>query len=547
MSLPKDRLQSSLFQVGTVAAGLFQRGRQRRYLLLREHVMPALEEERERLEGMYCAENGRPAVDPVLLAKVTLLQYLERLPDRQAAEAVVLNLGWKLALGLEVEDEGFHPTTLVAFRNRLVEAELIDVLFGAVLTALREAGLVRGHSKQRLDSTHIVGVVAWMSRLQCVRETLRLTLQRLAGYAVEGEEVAWDVVRERYCETKLDWKEQDKETLHQKLVQAGEDTHQLLQWWDRQTGEWPEKVTAQWALLRRVFGEQFEVVDGAVEARDKTLSGNVINPHDADAQWSTKDSDKKTQWIGFKAQVAESVPEDPTPKPKGEPTEQFVTEMTTTEATASDIDGMGRLLEAQEGRQGERPSEIIVDSGYISDDTLHEAQEEGRELLGPARPSPDHHHGFPSEEFDVDIANRKAICPAGKTNTQCSHIRESSGKESFRFEWSYHCDDCPLKKDCTESKSGRRQLTVGIYHDLLQARRREMETDEFKQRMRQRAAVEGTHSEMKRMYGFGRSRYRGLTKTALANYCIGAACNASRWVRRILWETDQEALKPAPA
>jgi hypothetical protein len=44
--------------------------------------------------GMY-AEEGRPAVNPVVLALVSVFQFLEKLPDRAAAEAAVMRLDWK--------------------------------------------------------------------------------------------------------------------------------------------------------------------------------------------------------------------------------------------------------------------------------------------------------------------------------------------------------------------------------------------------------------------------------------------------------------------
>ena len=42
-----------------------------------------------------------------------IFQFLERVPDRQAAELEKFHLGWKLALYLKLGAEGFHPTTLV--------------------------------------------------------------------------------------------------------------------------------------------------------------------------------------------------------------------------------------------------------------------------------------------------------------------------------------------------------------------------------------------------------------------------------------------------
>ena len=50
--------------------------------------------------GMY-AEEGRPGVNGVVLALITVFQFLEKLPDRAAARMAVLRLDWKYALRQE--------------------------------------------------------------------------------------------------------------------------------------------------------------------------------------------------------------------------------------------------------------------------------------------------------------------------------------------------------------------------------------------------------------------------------------------------------------
>ncbi len=39
---------------------------------------------REKLAACYCEENGRPGIEPVLLLGISVLQFLERAPDREA-------------------------------------------------------------------------------------------------------------------------------------------------------------------------------------------------------------------------------------------------------------------------------------------------------------------------------------------------------------------------------------------------------------------------------------------------------------------------------
>ena len=109
------------------------------------------------------------------------------------------------------------------------------------------------------------------------------------------------------------------------------------------------------------------------------------------------------------------------------------------------------------------------------------------------------------------------------------------GSAYLRFEWGSLCDCCPLQKQCTKRQDGRRHLTVGLHHDLLQQRRRQMHTEAFKLKMHRRNAIEGSISEFTRQ-GARRTRYTGLAKTTLANYLQGAAVNTNRWVQLLQWQ-----------
>ena len=106
---------------------------------------------------------------------------MEKVSDRRAAEQVAYHLGWKYALDLELPYEGFHPTVLVYFRDRLEEKKAERVIFDGIVDLLIELGLIKRAGKQRIDSTHILGYVKEMSRLECAVETLRLALEELAG------------------------------------------------------------------------------------------------------------------------------------------------------------------------------------------------------------------------------------------------------------------------------------------------------------------------------------------------------------------------------
>ncbi len=53
---------------------------------------------------------GHPSVPAEVIATVMVLQALEGLSDREAVSALRRDIAWKVAFGLRLDDEGFHPT-----------------------------------------------------------------------------------------------------------------------------------------------------------------------------------------------------------------------------------------------------------------------------------------------------------------------------------------------------------------------------------------------------------------------------------------------------
>lgn len=540
MSLPDYDTQRSFFEADQLYQGLFDRhpGAER-FTFFSKHVLPQLQTLRPKLEAMYCVDNGRPGEEPVLLLGTLLLQFMERKPDRQATECCVFDLRWKLALGMEADAEGFHPTTLVKFRQRLIKHGLEDIGFDAALDAMRQAGYLGSKCKrQRVDSSHVVGLVSRMSRLENVRETIRLTLESIQKQPTFTHTPLWQEWCERYVDSKPDFRV-DKAELQKRLQRAGQDAATILAW-----AEAPSQVYAELKavkLLKRVFEENFEMnkEDQSCSPHRTQPAGAVKNPHDPQAQWSSKSTIKGKEWVGYKVQVGETV--SPNRCEKSEPTPNVITAVVTQKATASDKAALPEVEEHWENKEVEKPDVLFVDGGYTSGHELARAQEEERELMGPMAASPSKDGRYSVESFDVSVEERKATCPAGHKNAHCSKLTEKkTGDIEYRIEFSRKdCEPCPLKEKCVATHHNHRTIVVQEHHTLMQARRREQQSDIFKKEMEQRNGIEGTISELVRAHGMRRSRYRGEAKTRLQNYMIGAACNIRRWFTRIDWENNK--------
>jgi transposase len=549
MSLPDFSTQGSLFSTAALGASLFPEDD--RYRLFAQLVYPCLVRVRPTLEKAYSPDTGRTAIEPVFLLGVCLLQYVDGIPDRQAVDWLRYHAGWNFALNRQLGDDRFHPSTLSRFRERLEAHGLAALGFQAILDGLVEAGLVRRNARQRLDSTQVFGLVSKMSRVEGLRQTLRLALEELAeGVEVQARPEQWPLWWTLYVESQLDYRA-SREVLGSKMAEAGAAAAQILAWLKQH----PQLAAGEQArLLARVFEEQFVLEAGEFRPRGKgeLESGRVQNPLDPEATYGVKQQGGEAKsHVGYKAQVAETVVERQLKA--GEPTSNFITAIAIQPAHHSDEAGAEVIAQAQASLGLEPPPVLYVDGAYVSAAKLVEAAHQGRELIGPVQAAPRQYPDqFTMENFQVEVERLSATCPAGKPHDRCNRVVGGKYPGQYRFEWKQStCAACELRERCLGKGLGHKTIVVGEHHSALQARRLEQKTEPFRQRLHHRAAIEGTQSELVRAHGLRRARYRGLAMVQLQAWLTGAACNLKRWLRRVAWGircayTPAEAATAAP-
>ena len=247
-----------------VARAAFPKGNP--YLRLRDELGPVFRD--ADFADLY-PRRGQPALPPWKLALVTVMQFAEDLSDRQAADAVRGRIDWKYALGLELDDPGFHFSALSEFRGRLTAAGAQRLLLDEMLEACKDRGLLKARARQRTDSTHVLAATRDLNRLELVGETLRATLNALATVAPEWlrQRVPpewFDRHAARVEETRLP-KGQEARYAHAEVI--GGDGYRLLEALRRDAAAaWLWQVPAV-EVLRRVWLTQFYLDDGRVRWR----------------------------------------------------------------------------------------------------------------------------------------------------------------------------------------------------------------------------------------------------------------------------------------
>jgi transposase len=134
----------------------------------------------------YSERQGRPSIPPSLLAKVLLLAYRDGLCDERAMEALRFDLRWKVALDLPIDHPGFHPTSLVRFRARLLLFGKERLVFERSLELASELGLIEGEAEQIVDSTPMLGAAAVQDTATLVRSGVRKLLDAVKATDAEA-------------------------------------------------------------------------------------------------------------------------------------------------------------------------------------------------------------------------------------------------------------------------------------------------------------------------------------------------------------------------
>ncbi len=443
-------------------------------------------------------QNGRPVEAPWRLAFITVVQFIEGLPDRQAADAVRGRIDLKYALGLELTDPGFDFTILSDFRTRLLEGGAEQVLLDAMLAAFKEQGWLKQRQRQRTDSTHVLAKVRAINRLMCTGSAMRFALNSVAvvagGWLLALSPPEWlDRYGHRIEESRLPQSQEERQAVAELIGRDG--SNLLAAIYAADAPAWLREIPAV-QILRRIWIQNYVWIEGQLHWRsneDLPPGKQFINsPYDQEARYGKK---RETRWTGYKVHITETCEEE---------NPHLITHVTTTAATTTD-EAMTETIHAELQQTGLTPSQHLLDSGYITAPILVSSQRQyGIEVIGPARGDvkwqANTEQGIDASQFLIDWDHQQAICPQGQRSISWTPAIDHRKNEVIKIKFSTtDCGICPQLTHCTrsEKKYKRRTITVRpqAQHEALQAARRRQKTPAFAKQYALREGIEATISE----------------------------------------------------
>jgi hypothetical protein len=526
-----------------------------------DHLFPD-----EMFSDLFC-ERGRRSVPPSVVAVVMVLQRLEGLSDREAAERYAFDARWRYAAGVGGYDCGgwasFAHTVLVDMRARLDRSEKPRRIFEVTVEAAKRAGLVG--AKRVLDSTPLYDAVATMDTITLMRSAVRGLLKvaderlgaELRSVMKSGDDYASS------AKPQIDW--DDQAARDALIASRARDAYASL---DLLEGRHlaPE-VTEAAELLATVVGQDLEETsDGSFAIARRVAKDRVISTVDPEARHGHKTSARG--FDGYKGHISL------------DPDSEVITATTVTAGNEGDAGAAVQLVEdlvsparppeatgTRPGRGGDRkghkakaqaaqaakaaaraalraakakarkakaareqanqaravPS-VYGDAAYGSGELLRHLAGAGIDARVKVQPPVAAGGMFTKDRFVIDLTAGTVTCPASIT-VPINKGPTGDGTAYFRDA----CAGCSLRQACTNAAGGR-TVAVNRHEDLLAAQRERCTDPQFAADYKAtRPKVERKLAHlMRRRHGGRRARVRGRRKVDADFNLLAAAQNLAR-------------------
>jgi hypothetical protein len=470
-----------------------------RYVLL--ELMPV-----DALRQHFHPTLGRPTRELYSMAGLILLMEAFDWTKEQAVNAYCLYTDVQFALNLEPVAHDLSVRTLERYLQYFEQDELSQQVMHRVTTTLVQR-LDLKIDQQRLDSTHVFSDMYQLGRTRLLGVAIKRFLTAVRRHDPAAYASLPEALRQRYTPSEHQLfgdttKAKDQEARRLLRQQVAEDLHQLL----RLFADQPAHANrSSYQAMERIFYEQCEVQEEKVIVKDKTGGTVMQNPSDPDA---TYDGHKGA---GYQAQVTETC------HPDNEA--QLITCVLPQTAAEPDGAAVAPVLEDLKA-SGLLPEELLADTQYPDDENVQLAESYGVELVGPvpgAEPS-----GWPDDltidDFVIDETTEQVTCcPDG--HAPVSSVPHPASGRTHTTMPARACGPCAFRHQCPVQE---RQDGYHLEHTAKQrrmaARRREQQTEVFRERYRRRSGIESTNSGLKRRMGLGRLRVRGRPRVFQAIY-----------------------------
>ena len=437
----------------------------------------------ELVEESYCEDNGRPSLDPVILIKLPILQYMFGIRSmRQTIREIEVNNAYRWFLGLGLHDKVPHFSTFGKnYVRRFEGTDLFEKIFQQILSECVKAGLV-DESVVFVDSTHV------KARANSKKYVDEVVEEHALWYE---QQLMEEIQKDREAHGKKPLKEETSE----------EDS-------DNNNDETPKGGA----------GKPNPNTSKKKQKRRKNEKHVKKSTSDPESGWFRKGEHKNV--FAYSVQTACD-------------SHGIVLGYSVNPGNEND----GRTFESLYEKIKDLDTEIVVgDSAYKTPAIAKLLHDDGKELLSTYSRPKTKEGFFKKYEYVYDEYYDCYICPNDQILKYSTTNRD--GYREYKSDPCI-CASCPYREKCTESKNCTKVVTRHIWESELERVEEQRYTEGTMEYYEQRKeTIERVFAMAKELHGFRYTQEYGKAhmeiKAALTFTCI----NLKKLAKK-LWKTPR--------
>ena len=408
----------------------------------------------EYVEELYCADNGRPSVDPVVLIKMVIIQHLFGIPSlRRTAAEIEVNVAYRWFLGYSLQEEIPHFSTIsYAFHHRF-DIDTVNAIFYWILSEIESAGYLNTKAVF-IDGTHI-------------KANANVKKQIKAEIPVAAKRYADELAKE----VNLDRESHDKKPFD-----------------DNDNIEPPKPKKKRDNTSRKKLKRRKK------EAKKKQVTKSVTDP---ESGMFVKGEHKRQ--FAYEAHTACDK-------------NGFILETEVTPGNVHDSVAFDDVYEKLTEKHPEIET-VVADSAYKTPHIAKEIFDDGRVLSTAYKRPQTMKGGHEWWKYVYDEYYDCIICPEYQVLSYSTTNREGYREYKSNPE---NCRNCPTREKCTKAQNCQKTVTRHIWEDYIERCEDIRHTPEYQELYQKRKeTIERVFADAKEKHAMRYTPYRGLAQVTM--------------------------------
>ena len=439
----------------------------------------------DELKSKYCPDNGRTAIDPVMMFKYLVLKAIANLSDEKLVERCRYDLSYKFFLGLMPEDDVIESSTLSRFRRqRLADTDILDLLLGKTVSIAKEHKLIDGKTII-VDSTHTLSKCAPLNQVETLQKASKALRKMIYGV----DEKIKEVMPQKYEGSNL---KKELDYIKELVKFVSEHPRLTVQ----------ENISEGASLLKEMVED---------------IEDHYTLSNDPEARVGHKSAD--TEFYGYKTHIAM------TP-------ERVIVAATMTTGEKGDGPELPELIDKSKEKLPNLVR-VVGDGAYAGQNNLEKAEEEKITIVAKVNPRLLDGTDYEKQGFSYNKDADRVVCPAGHMSISAKRVKDKSGNDRMCYRFSRKvCTVCGRREMCIEGNSTcPKTISYPIKTPQQKKQIEFMKTEEFQRWYKERYKIEAKNSDLKNNYGYDQALYYGICGMKLQGAVALFACNLERILR----------------